>query len=187
MPGKNKGFIGHKLSFIWSIASVVNTVHCPNIHLNLSSAVPGNCKKKAGFFIFIEIYWSRAPFLKKKNHIKIIITAIIIMTDWCYSEGVGWVRKWALTSAPLITRQPMYHHSSSSPSSSSLSSLGPGRPSAGWALVDCREGTVLMVKLLTPRFAPTVLSSEENNYFLTIYIYWHFTVDHHHHDNPNSL
>ena len=34
------------------------------------------------------------------------------------------------------------------------------RPSAGWAKVDRWEGTVLMGTLLTPRFAPTALSSE---------------------------
>ena len=37
---------------------------------------------------------------------------------------------------------------------SSLSKLGPGRHSAGWAYLDRQEGTVLMDKLLTPRFAP---------------------------------
>ena len=36
--------------------------------------------------------------------------------------------------------------------------LGP--EPAGWAWVDCREGTVLMGTLFTPRFAPTALNSE---------------------------
>ena len=34
--------------------------------------------------------------------------------------------------------------------------LGPGRPSAGWAPVDRREGTVLMSKFLTPLFSKNV-------------------------------
>ena len=33
--------------------------------------------------------------------------------------------------------------------------LEPGRPSAGWAQVDRREGTVLMGKFLMPRFEGT--------------------------------
>ena len=48
-------------------------------------------------------------------------------------------------------------------------SIGSGRPSAGWAKVDRREGTFLTGKLLTPKFAPTALSSEENNYLMTKY------------------
>ena len=52
------------------------------------------------------------------------------------------------------------HPSSFSSSSSSSSSLGPGHPSAGWALVDRREGTVLMGKLLTLHFVPAALCSE---------------------------
>ena len=55
--------------------------------------------------------------------------------------------------------------------SSSSSSLGPGRPLAGWAKVDRWEGKVLTGKLLTPCFAPAALSLEgtlsKNNMWLT--------------------
>ena len=39
------------------------------------------------------------------------------------------------------------------------------RPKAGWAQVDRPEGTVLMGTLLTPRFAPSALSSKGTDCF----------------------
>ena len=43
------------------------------------------------------------------------------------------------------------------------SSLGPGQPSASWAKVDRREGTVLMGKLLTPATLSSVGSQLVND------------------------
>ena len=60
--------------------------------------------------------------------------------------------------------------------------LGPGRPLAGWALMDRWEGKVLTGKLLAPRLAPAALSLEECKYvthsihFLAVFmfpgVYW---------------